>query len=44
VITGVLDAAGDGVADYFAGLKRDEFFSYHGTVSPWEVEQYLTAF
>ena len=44
VITGVLDAAGDGVADYFAGLKRDEFFAYHSSVSPWEVDQYLTAF
>jgi glutamine synthetase len=44
VITGVLDAVGEGVATYFADLKREEFFTYHGTVSPWEVEQYLTAF
>ncbi|WP_422744099.1 type III glutamate--ammonia ligase [Mycobacterium sp. WMMD1722] len=44
VIAGVLDAAGDGVSGYFADLKRREFFDYHGTVSPWEVEQYLTAF
>jgi glutamine synthetase len=44
VITGVLDAAGDGVATYFAAIKRDEFFAYHGSVSPWEVDQYLTAF
>ncbi len=44
VIAGVLDAVGDGVATYFADLKREEFFTYHGTVSPWEVEQYLTAF
>ena len=44
MITGVLDAAGDGVASYFANLKRDEFFAYHSTVSPWEVDQYLTAF
>jgi len=44
VITGVLDAAGDGVAGYFAAIKRDEFFAYHSAVSPWEVEQYLTAF
>lgn len=44
VITGVLDAVGDGVATYFADLKREEFFAYHGTVSPWEVQQYLTAF
>jgi glutamine synthetase len=44
VIAGVLDAAGDGVASYFAAIKRDEFFAYHGSVSPWEVDQYLTAF
>jgi glutamine synthetase len=44
VVTGVLDTAGDGVADYFARLKRDEFFAYHGTVGAWEVDQYLTAF
>ena len=44
VVTGVLDAVGEGVATYFANLKREEFFSYHSTVSPWEVEQYLTAF
>jgi glutamine synthetase len=44
VITGVLDAAGSGVANYFADIKRDEFFAYHGSVSPWELDQYLTAF
>jgi glutamine synthetase len=44
VITAVLNAAGDGVAEYFADLKRDEFFSYHGSVSGWELDQYLTAF
>jgi glutamine synthetase len=44
VVTGVLNAAGDGVAGYFAAIKRDEFFAYHSSVSPWEVEQYLTAF
>ncbi len=44
VVRGVLDAAGEGVADYFAALKRDEFFAYHGTVAPWEVDSYLTAF
>jgi glutamine synthetase len=32
------------VCRYFADLKREEFFAYHATVSPWEVEQYLTAF
>jgi glutamine synthetase len=44
VITGVLDAAGEGVASYFAKLKRDEFFAYHSAVSPWEIDNYLTAF
>ena len=44
VVTGVLDTAGPGVADYYANLKRDEFFTYHSTVSPWEIDQYLTAF
>ncbi len=44
VVRGVLDAAGEGVADYFAGIKRAEFFAYHGTVAPWEVDSYLTAF
>ena len=44
VVAGVLDATGGGVCEYFAGLKREEFFTYHSTVSPWEVEQYLTAF
>jgi glutamine synthetase len=44
VITGVLDAAGDGVASYFANVKRDEFFAYHSAVAPWEIDNYLTAF
>ncbi|MGV0815305.1 type III glutamate--ammonia ligase [Mycolicibacterium boenickei] len=44
VVTGVLDVAGDGVAAYFADVKRAEFFDYHGTVTPWEVDTYLTAF
>jgi glutamine synthetase len=44
VITGVLDAAGEGVAAYFAKVKREEFFSYHSAVSPWEIDNYLTAF
>jgi glutamine synthetase len=29
---------------YFAGLKREEFFAWHAAVSPWEIDQYLTAF
>lgn len=44
VVTGVLDAVGDGVAAYFATLKREEFFAYHSAVSPWELDSYLTAF
>jgi len=44
VITGVLDAAGEGVAAYYAGLKRGEFFDWHGWVGPWETRRYLTAF
>jgi len=44
VITGVLDSVGEGVANYYGGLKRDEFFAYHSAVSPWEIDQYLTAF
>jgi glutamine synthetase len=35
---------GEGVAAYFAKVKRDEFFSYHSAVSPWEIDNYLTAF
>ncbi|MGE2736555.1 type III glutamate--ammonia ligase [Mycolicibacterium vaccae] len=44
LVTGVLDTAGDGVAEYFAKVKRDEFFAYHSSVSPWEIDHYLTAF
>ncbi|WP_233489246.1 type III glutamate--ammonia ligase [Blastococcus sp. TF02-09] len=44
VVTGALDAAGPGVCQYFAGLKRDEFFEWHGQVSSWEVDRYVTAF
>jgi glutamine synthetase len=44
VVTGVLDAVGDGVAGYFANVKREEFFAYHSAVTQWEIDQYLTAF
>ncbi|MFN6548998.1 type III glutamate--ammonia ligase [Mycolicibacterium septicum] len=44
IVTGVLDVAGGGVASYFADVKREEFFAYHGTVTPWEIDSYLTAF
>jgi glutamine synthetase len=44
VVGAALDAAGPGVAEYFAALKRDEFFDWHSTVGPWEHDRYLTAF
>lgn len=52
VITATLDAAlgaewpadKQSVSDYFSNLKREEFFAWHAAVSPWEVDQYLTAF
>ena len=44
LITGVLDTAGEGVASYFAKIKREEFFAYHSAVAPWEIDNYLTAF
>jgi glutamine synthetase len=28
--------------DYFAAVKRAEFFEFHSQVTPWEVERYLT--
>jgi glutamine synthetase len=30
--------------DYYASVKRQEFFSFHSQVTPWEVERYLTLF
>ena len=30
--------------DYFARVKRDEWFRYHEQVTPWEVREYLTRF
>ena len=44
VVTGGLDAAGPGVAEYFAARQRDEFFDGHGTVGSWQHDQDLTAF
>ena len=52
VITGTLDAAtpedwpadAPTVSSYFTGLKREEFFNWHASVSAWEVDSYLTAF
>ncbi|WP_433799301.1 type III glutamate--ammonia ligase [Actinomycetospora sp. CA-084318] len=44
VVGKALDAAGPGVAEYFATLKREEFLDWHGTVGSWEHDRYLTAF
>ncbi len=44
VVSAALDGAGPDVADYFAALKRAEFFDWHGTVGSWEHDRYLTAF
>jgi glutamine synthetase len=30
--------------DYYASVKRDEFFAWHAEVTPWELDQYLTLF
>jgi glutamine synthetase len=30
--------------DYYAKVKREEFFAWHAVVSEWEVERYLTLF
>jgi glutamine synthetase len=49
VLTGALDAARGSwvgvpsVAEYFARLKRDEFFAWHSHVGAWEHDRYLTA-
>jgi glutamine synthetase len=39
----LIDAMGADVAEYYAGVKEDEFFRWHNTVTPWEVDNYLTA-
>jgi glutamine synthetase len=44
VVTGVLDSVGEGVAAYYADLKRSEFFAWHSSVGAWETNRYLTAF
>ncbi|MFT4081270.1 MAG: type III glutamate--ammonia ligase [Nocardioides sp.] len=38
------DSGVSGVADYYAGLKREEFWSWHSSVGSWERDRYLTAF
>jgi glutamine synthetase len=45
VIRQALGKTNDGdYLDYFASVKRQEFFSFHSQVTPWEVERYLTLF
>ena len=34
-------ALGETYADYYIGVKRDEWRRYHNDVSKWEVENYL---
>jgi glutamine synthetase len=45
VMRGVLDTVDPaaGVSDYYAALKRDEFYAWHANVSDWEVNRYLRA-
>ncbi|AZG46533.1 type III glutamate--ammonia ligase [Gordonia insulae] len=52
VVSATLDAAlpddwpeaQNTVSQYFSHLKREEFFTWHSAVSPWEIDNYLTAF
>ncbi|WP_326731714.1 type III glutamate--ammonia ligase [Streptomyces phaeochromogenes] len=44
VVSAALDSVGPGVSQYFGGIKREEFFDWHATVGPWELDRYLTAF
>ena len=35
---------GEDYVDYYARVKRDEWFRYHEQVTPWELREYLTRF
>jgi glutamine synthetase len=35
---------GEDYLDYYARVKRDEWFRYHEQVTPWEIKEYLTRF
>jgi glutamine synthetase len=35
---------GEDYVDYYAKVKRDEWFRYHEQVSAWEIREYLTRF
>ncbi|MDR2253082.1 MAG: type III glutamate--ammonia ligase [Bifidobacteriaceae bacterium] len=45
VVRGVLDGLDPtgGVSAYYAKLKRDEFYDWHGAISAWEIDRYLTS-
>lgn len=35
---------GEDYLDYYARVKREEWFRYHEQVTPWEIKEYLTRF
>jgi glutamine synthetase len=35
---------GEDYVDYYARVKRSEWFRYHEQVTPWEIREYLTRF
>lgn len=38
------DTFGADVTGYYADVKEEEFLTWHNTVTPWEIDRYLTAF
>ncbi|MGX5679778.1 type III glutamate--ammonia ligase [Schumannella luteola] len=38
------EAFGPSVTAYYADVKEEEFLTWHNTVTPWEIDRYLTAF
>lgn len=38
------EAFGPEVTAYYADVKEEEFLTWHNTVTPWEIDRYLTAF
>jgi glutamine synthetase len=45
VVRGALDAldSAQRVSTYYSTLKRNEFYDWHGAISAWELDRYLTA-
>lgn len=35
---------GPAITAYYADVKEEEFLTWHNTVTPWEIDRYLTAF